>query len=321
MTGIVTLSVEVELAWGVHDFDGHDEHLSEDGRTERRYLRKLLDACDAASVPITFDIVDHLLLTSCEGTHDGPYPDDWFDADPGTDAAVDPLYYAPDIAEAIRSRPTDHELCTHSFSHAPLETVDATTVSADLERGQRVESELLGERSHSFVPPRHRPPPTDVLREHGIDVVRTAIKDQADGPLSRAAQLLFGPPPMVDPEWSDGVLWTYCATHPNLAAPTLPSGRRPAGRPLGWLPNALSRRLHRRYLERATEQAAETDAHLHLWCHLYDLSNDDQMAPLTEYLQTLGRLRDRGRVDICTMDELPDRQPIAVGGRDAASSW
>ncbi|WP_256392748.1 polysaccharide deacetylase family protein [Natronoarchaeum rubrum] len=312
MTAVVTMSVELELGWGVHDLDEHADHLTEDGREERRFLRRLLDVCDETGVAMTFDVVDHLLLTACDGHHDGPYPEGWFDADPGTDVAVDPLFYAPDVVEAIRDRPTEHELCTHSFSHTPLETVDAAAVSADLERGQQLEADVLGQRSRSFVPPRHRPPPSDVLVDRGIDVVRIAIMNQADNPVRRAGQLLFGPPPMRDPEWIDGVLWTYCSTHPNLTAPSLPSGQRPAGRPLGWLPTGLAQRLHLQYLERATLRAIENDEHLHLWCHLYDLSNERQMAPVSEYLQTLARLREQGRVEVCTMDELPDRYPAAV---------
>ncbi|MFC6727926.1 polysaccharide deacetylase family protein [Natronoarchaeum mannanilyticum] len=312
MTGLVTMSVELELGWGVHDLDGHDGHLSENGREERRFLRRVLDVCDETGVPMTFDVVDHLLLTACDGEHDGPYPEGWFDADPGTDVAVDPLFYAPDAVDAIRSRSTDHELCTHSFSHTPHETVDATAVSADLERGLEREAELLGERSRSYVPPRHRAPPTDVLRERGLDVVRTSIEDQADNPARRIKQLLFGPPPTGDPEWIDGVLWTYCATHPNLAAPSLPSGQRPAGRPFRWLPTRLAQRLHLQYLERATVRAIENDEHLHLWCHLYDLANEKQLAPLAAYLRTLERLREQGRVEVCTMDELPDRYPAMV---------
>lgn len=309
------MSVELELGWGVHDLDGHDDHLSENGREERRFLRRLLDVCDRASVPMTFDVVDHLLLTSCDGHHEGPYPEGWFDADPGTDVAADPLFYAPDVVDAIRSRSIDHDLCTHSFSHVPHGTADAAAVSADLERGLRLEAELLGERPRSYVPPRHRAPPSEVLRESGLDVVRTAIENQADNPLKRTRQLLFGPPPMRDPEWIDGVLRTYCTTHPNLAAPTLPSGQRPADRPFRWLPDRLCQRLHLQYLERATVRAIANDTQLHLWCHLYDLSNERQLAPLAEYLRTLGRLQEQGRVEVCTMDALPDRYPATAAPR------
>jgi len=315
MTGAVTISVEVELGWGVHDLDGSNGHLSDDGRAERRALRKLLNVCDEASVPFTFDVVGHLMLTSCSGHHDGPYPEAWFAPDPGTDVAVDPLFYAPDAVEAILRRPTDHELCSHSFSHTPLETVDEAAASADLERAQRVHEDVLGERSRSLVPPRHRPPSAAVLREHGIDVLRETINDRADSAPRRAHQLLAGPPPMRDPEWKDGVLRTYCSTHPNLVAPTLPSGQRPASRPFRYLPNRLCQRLHRRYLERATGHAIENDEHLHLWCHLYDFSNELQLAPLSAYLRTLGEWRDEGLVDVYTMGELPERAQAAPSRR------
>ena len=312
MTGAVTISIEVELGWGVHDLAGNDDHLSDEGRAERQALRRLLDVCEETSVPITFDVVGHLLLASCSGDHEGPYPEGWFDADPGTEVATDPLFYAPDVATEIRSRGTDHELCTHSFSHTPHETVDAAAVGADLERAQRLHREMFGGRTRSYVPPRHREPPADVLRSNDIDVVRTSIDDRVDSAHGRALQLLAGPPPMREPEWKDGVLWTYCSTHPNLVSPALPSGQRPAGKPFRWLPDSLCQRLHRRYLRRATRAAVENDEHLHLWCHLYDLSNELQLAPLSDYLRWLGSLRDRGLVDVYTMDELPERERVAA---------
>ncbi|MFC7115805.1 polysaccharide deacetylase family protein [Natronoarchaeum sp. GCM10025703] len=221
MTGTVTLSVEIELGWGVHDI-GEYGHLSEDGRAEREFLRQLLDVCDETEIPISFDAVGHLFLASCEGSHDGPYPDGWFDADPGTDVAVDPLFYAPDMIENVRTRDTDHELCTHTFSHTPHGTVSTTAADADLDHAQRVHEDILGERTCSLVPPRHMTPPSHVLRSNGIDVVREAANRRASSRLGRAKELLLGPPPMGDPTIEDGVCRTLSTTYPNLAAASLP---------------------------------------------------------------------------------------------------
>jgi len=310
MTGTVTLSVEIELGWGVHDI-GEYGHLSEDGRAEREFLRKLLDVCDETEIPISFDAVGHLLLASCEGSHAGPYPDGWFDADPGTDVAVDPLFYAPDMIENVRARSTDHELCTHTFSRTPHGSVSTAAVDADLGHAQRVHEDVLGERTRSLVPPRHMAPPSHVLRSNGIDVVREAANRRASNLLGRAKELLLGPPPMGDPTIEDGVCRTLSTTYPNLAAASLPSGKRPAKPLFRAVPTRIRQRFHRQYLERATMQAIERDTHLHLWCHLYDIANDAQLAPLAGYLRTLERLRDRGRVDIAVMERLPERVPVS----------
>jgi hypothetical protein len=128
MVGYVTLSIEVELAWGVHDIETNS-HLSEDGSVERTYARRLLDHCDTLGLPITFDVVGHLCHASCDGNHDGTHESGWFDADPGTDVGRDSLFYAPDLIGDIAGRPTEHELCTHTYSHVPGRTATPKTVA------------------------------------------------------------------------------------------------------------------------------------------------------------------------------------------------
>ena len=300
MTGIVTISVEVELGWGVHDVD-RSAHLSEDGAAERRYLRRLLDACDEYGVPVSFDVVGHLFLEGCKGSHSGPYPDDWFDADPGTDATEDPLYYAPEMPDAVRSRPTDHELCTHTFSHALCEPMGEAVQSSELEFAAHLHETAGDERPVSLVPPRHSPPSYNVLTEHGVEIVRIPTGGPSSSPVRRLRELLSGPPPICEPELVDGVVETYCTRHPTLTAPSLPSGQESTHAAFRWLPVSVRRRLHERYLRRATRIAIEEDSHLHLWCHLFDLSNEYQFPQVESYLETLGALRDRGDVEIRTM--------------------
>lgn len=74
MTGIITLSVELELGWGMHDM-GVTSHLSDDRSAEETVLTNLLETCDRLSLPVSFDIVGHLYHESCRGFHEGPYPD------------------------------------------------------------------------------------------------------------------------------------------------------------------------------------------------------------------------------------------------------
>ncbi|WP_348612168.1 polysaccharide deacetylase [Halobaculum rarum] len=280
--------MEIELGWGVHDLPDHD-HLSPDGSEERRYLSKLLEKADDCGVPISFNIVGHLLLEECDGSHAGPYDDGWFDADPGTDVATDPLFYAPDMAREISAAEVDHELCTHTFSHVLCGTEPRELVEHELETSIALH-ERLGEPVRSLVPPRHSRPPNDLLRDHGIRVARYAIPTDDGGRVSRFRELTVGPHPLWDTAVVDGVVETYCTTYPSLTASSLPSGQTPAPRLFRAFPLEVRKRVHQYYLRRSTERAIATGGSLHLWCHLYDLSNEHQWAVVSEYLEYLGSL-------------------------------
>jgi hypothetical protein len=90
----------------------------------------------------------------------------------------------------------------------------------------------------------------------------------------------------------DGVLETYCTTYPSLTAPTLPAGAGSTPRPFRGLPAVLRRRLHLQYLKRSTQNAIASGVPLHLWCHLFDISNDHQLAVVEAYFAYLADLPD-----------------------------
>lgn len=306
MVGRITISIEIELGWGIHDRQKYD-HLSADGGPERRCLYRLLDACDDYGIPISFDIVGHLLLHSCEGDHSGPYPDGWFDEDPGTDMESDPLFYAPDIAAEIAQRRTDHEICTHTFSHAVCDTMPPEVQKQELEHAQRLHERITDEQTESLVPPRHVCPSLDALNDHGIEIVRIQDDDPASNPVRRFRELLFGPPLVQSPALADGIVETYCTRNQSLTAASLPSGRSPPHPAFRWLPVRARQRLHERYLRKATELAIERDSHLHLWCHLFDLNDEYQLPPIESYLAVLDELEQTGAVEVETMAELNRR--------------
>lgn len=301
MTGTLTISVEVELGWGVHDLASTD-HLSVDGAVERTYLRRLLRKADSCGIPMTFDIVGHLLLESCTGSHEGPYPEGWFDADPGTSADEAPLFYAPDMAAQIREASVGHELGTHTFSHVLCGEVSEAVLDVEFERVQQLHA-AAGEPATSFVPPRHQEPPRAVLERNGISAVRYARERPVPTRLHRMAELTIGPHPNWPPRSVDGILETYCTTYPSLTARSLPAGQRsphPVFRPV---PFEVRRRLHRRYLRGATERAIDSNASLHLWCHLYDLCNPHQWAVIGDFLEYLSA-RPSEQLSIARMADL-----------------
>jgi len=303
VSGIVTISIEIELAWGVHDLRRF-EHLSEDGQIERQYLTRLLDECTQLQLPISFDIVGHLLLAECSGDHVSPHSEDWFATDPGTDKHTDSLYYAPDMADVIRTVPCDHELCTHTFSHALFDEISRNTAEWELQQVQRIHKEVLGEHAVSLVPPRHQTPPYDILSEHGIEILRPAINSQASTRVHRFKQLLAGPIPTSTLQMTDDLVETYCTTNPSLTAASLPSGQRESHISFRYLPVSLRQRLHLNNLKESTKAIARRDEHLHLWCHLYDLSNELQWETVRAYLRWLDSFRERNDLKIATMKEL-----------------
>jgi hypothetical protein len=305
MTGVLTLSMEIELGWGVHDLD-ETAHLSADGEAERVSLDRLLGHCDDVEVPITFNVVGHLLEERCDGVHDGPHEEGWFDNDPGSDSVTDPLFYAPEVPRKIQTRSTDHELCTHTYSHVPANEASTETITWELETAQGQLAEATGQRPVSFVPPRHSPPAANVLRETGIEIVRMGIDTSGDGRLARLHELVVGPHPQLEPTIADGIVETACTTYPSLTAATLPSGQRQPLTPFRTMPVRLRQRLQRQYLRRTIEQTVETDGVCHLWCHLYDLSNEYQWPVVQSFLSEVAAWRDRGDVAVLTMAELND---------------
>jgi len=305
MSGVVTLSMEIELGWGVHDLDD-TSHLSDGGRHERRYLASCLDRCDRLDVPVSFDVVGHLCQPACDCDHDGGHEEGWFAADPGTNVEDDPLFYAPEAIAAIADRPTDHELCTHTYSHVPCHEVDRETLAWELEEAQSQLERLSGSRTVSIVPPRHYRPPADALREAGIETMRICRDTSDRSRPARAKELLVGPHPTFEPRLVDGVLETYCTSYPSLTSSALPAGQRSAPAPFSALPVRTRQYLQRRYLRQAVADAAAADRYCHLWCHLYDLSNRYQWRLVSDFLEELAAMRDRGEVEIMTMEALND---------------
>lgn len=301
MAGTVTISIEVELGWGVHDLPT-DTHLSEDGQVERAYLQKLLRTADECAVPISFDIVGHLLLEECDGSHDGPYPDGWFDADPGSDVDSDGLFYGPDLARQIQRADVDHELCTHTFSHVLADRATDDLLDTELRRVAALHDQFEAEAS-SFVPPRHRQPDDESLRRNGIRVARYANVEESPTLIHRLKQLTVGPHPQWETRVDDGLLKTYCTTYPSLTARTLPAGQDDTFWLFRAVPVTLRKWIHARYLRQATQRAIESETPLHLWCHLYDLSNEHQWEVLAGYLEYLSEIPEED-LEIKTMESL-----------------
>jgi hypothetical protein len=311
MAGTVTLSLEVELGWGMHDLLEPDRFdiISPERRKETETLFGLLDLCDRLDIQITFDVVGHLFLEECSGRHESPHRSGWFDADPGTSVERDPLFYAPDMIERIRRSATDHELASHTFSHALFEETSREALGWDLEKSKETHESAGLEPPRSLVPPRHQQPDRALLREHGIDVVRLPLAGndpRIDNGLQAYKWLLTRQQVVEPPAITDGIVETPCTSYASLAAGYLPMGQLPPHPVFRVHPTTLLQRRFRSYLHQGLRTAAKEDGFTHYWAHLYDISNDTVLKPLVSFLRDLAEYRDRGAVEVATMDELAE---------------
>lgn len=287
MPSSATISVEIELGWGFHDKADPREvpELTDDGQAERAALQWFLDSCDDARVPVTFNVVGHLLLDSCDGIHEGPHPAGWFDRDPGTDVESDPLFYAPEVVELIRDADVDHEICTHTFSHVLLDEIDDEVIAWELDRVEELHDEDLV----SLVPPRHRKPPYDILRDHDIHVVRRAVNETP--PSSTVRWFLWAltrDHPLDRPRTVDGIVETRTSSFMTLTASYLSSGVSAPHLAYRVIPERLRTRRHERFLKSGLDAAEGENSHIHYWTHLYNMANHAQRGPIEAFLNSLG---------------------------------
>jgi len=305
----VVISIEIELRWGFHDIS-QPSNVSSGATAERETLKSLLELCDEVDIPITFNVVGHLLHASCDGEHDSPHEDGWFLSDPGTDVDTHPEYYAPDMIRAIMDAETPHEICTHTYSHALFNEADRQTVDWELRRVRELFSLVGIPPSRSIVPPRHHPPPKDVLRDFGIDIVRLPTPDSGrrnEGRVRKFLSTLCGEIPRSTPQIVDGVVETYCKPHPSLSALYLRNGRNQPHPAFRAIPTWLRRCLHRRQLQRSLDRTIDERSTLHVWTHLQNISNDEQWPQVAGFIRKLGSEKRKADVSVLTMAELSEK--------------
>jgi hypothetical protein len=307
MSGSVTLSVELELGWGMHDI-GEYSHLSEDRSREETALSRLLRACRTHDIPISFDVVGHLFHNSCGGHHDGPYPNSWWDADPGSSEAKQPLFYAPEMVREIIDDPIDHEICTHTYSHVLAEEMADEVLRHELQEVRKIHEAWELPPPKSIVMPRHQEVSYRLLSNHGIETIRRPIPNyepRGMNPMEKLWWLLTRDHPPCEITRTDGLVETTCTPHPSLANLILPTGPKPTAPQYRPVPGRVREWLHKRYLKNAISLAAEQDCHIHLWTHLHNMANDPQWRALEPALASLGRAQSRDAVSCQRMCDLP----------------
>ena len=308
-TGVITLSLEIELGWSLSR-SGKLHNLSEDRKKETYALNHLLSLCDEFNIPVSFDIVGHLMLRECDGTHPSPHSDDGFDLDPGSNVNVDPEFYAPDLVDSILDADVNHELATHTFSHVLLDEVTPKAATWELEAAKELH-QAYGEEFASLVTPRHRRCDPTVATDSGIEIVRmpadTCSKYSSSRTRPEKLYSILSGPPVIEPVIESGLVYTCTSRYPSLAAPFLPSGHDSLPRFFSLLPLSIREQFHQRRLVRTADKVARSGSFAHLWCHLFDLSPDCQRRPLDKFFRELDEYREQGLLTIKTMSELNDQ--------------
>lgn len=314
-SGVFTISLDTELAWGSFDKGGVDRH-GPAYREVPAVVDRLCDLFERYDVSATWAFVAHL-VSPCPG-HDDAEPTvrrEWLSNAPCQTGADRELWYASELLDRVRSCAVTQDVGLHGYGHLPFGRCDRRTADAELAAAVDV-AESVGIDPVSFVYPRNDIAHTDLLSSHGLGVYRGVDarwyerRASASGirKLCRFADEALGvTPPVVTPVEHDGVVRVPGSQilRPNHG----PWGRIPGNRPLTRAKKGL-------------ERAAETGQMFHLWWHPFNLASDlDAMIQtLTSILDHAETLRQSGTIDVCSLREIEamTRAGYWRDGRDEA---
>jgi hypothetical protein len=295
-TGKVTLSIDLELAWGVWDtVTAEDLRFAE--TAERPICAALVDLFDRYRVPASWLMVAALLDETSARSHPG----------------ATSCWYAPDVIERIVRAKVRHEIGSHGGRHIYFDRISGAQAQDDLAFAKGVHR-AHGLGFESFVYPRGSVGHLDVLARNGIRVVRSRDVGllrtaNPEGRLAvRAAnfidQLLPVPP---RPSW------------PQALGPLIdiPGCMQVLGR------NGLRRfvlpQITRAKLWLGLERAKRTGGTFHLWFHPSNFYHrgDEQLATLGWFLARAAHAAGRGQIEFRTMGSYAADMGAGSGARAA----
>lgn len=310
-SGVFTLSLDTELAWGCFDI-GQTEKYREEYANTRRVVSHLCNLFEKYGVSATWAIVAHL-LEDCgpnATTHNGQarpnfdWIDDWFEELPCSSNVDEELWYAPDLVQTIRSCSVTQELGLHGYTHMILGDDGCTTETAEdeVERAVAVFERSLGTTPNSFVFPRNQIGNLKVLREHGIETFRDrdarwyesdSVPNLVRSGCRFADEFVRASPPVVTPRQKCGMVsipgsqifrpntgwWRYTPQNSQVA-------RAKAG----------------------LSKAARTGKIFHLWFHPFNLGRDtdELLDALETILAHAAALEETGDIEILSMNEITE---------------
>jgi hypothetical protein len=294
MVGKVTISIDLELAWGVWDTASADDlRLAE--AAERPICATLLDLFGRYQVPATWLVVAALLDQESARSR------------PGSKSC----WYAPDLIERIVTAKVRQEIGSHSGRHVYFDRISPGEAQDDLDFAKGVHhANNLGFESFAF--PRNAVGHVAILARAGIRVVRSrdvGVLRTAHhgGRLSaRAAnyvdQFLPVPPQPSFPEALGQLV-------------DIPGSMQMLGR--NGLRRFLLPQVTRAKLLLGLERARRGGGTFHLWFHPSNFyyRRGEQLATLAWFLERATDEASRGRIEFRTMSSYAARDGIGIEAR------
>ena len=197
-TGVFTISIDHESAWGYADHDLSDEDKKRI-RGEVFIVRRLLLVFEKYNIPVTWAIVGHLIDRGCMWGEDGtPHPEyvrPIHRDHPPKHEYTEVLWYdTENLVSMIRSSSAGHDIASHSYAHISYDenTNSEALIKADLKnlgRVHRVHDVPL----NSFIFPRNIEGYHRLLKVNGFTNYRGNSKkwyDDKKGIVKRIAHLI-----------------------------------------------------------------------------------------------------------------------------------
>ncbi|MGZ9083865.1 MAG: polysaccharide deacetylase family protein [Rhodoplanes sp.] len=288
--GALTISIDLELAWGVWDrLTPEDLRMAE--TAERPICAALIELFDRHSVPVTWAMVAALLDESSAKQRPGPVR----------------CWYAPDVVEQIVRAKAGHEIGSHGGRHIDLAAADATPAADDLLFAKETHRNA-GLPFQSFVFPRNRIGNLDAVAQAGLRVFRgrdigwTSAAHRAGRWAAKAANLadkmLPIPPRSVTPHAQADLI--------DLPGSMLLIGRNGARR-------FVFPAVTRAKLSMGLAHAIRTGGVFHLWFHPSNFyyRRQEQFATLAWFLALAADEAGRGRIEIVPMGSYATPLPSA----------
>lgn len=179
--GTFTVSIDLELAWGVCERDIR-ESMRRKLELEREIVQRILGLFSKYQISATWAVVGHLLSPECRWASGRVHPEicrpivkgskqDWFFQHPKERGHR--LWYGGDLVKLIRDASPDQEIGSHSFCHIPFdeEATNPDAVAADIEMAKRAH-DALDLPFRTFVFPRELVGYRELLAKAGICVYR-----------------------------------------------------------------------------------------------------------------------------------------------------
>ena len=294
MAGKLTISIDLELAWGVWDHvTPEDLRLAESA--ERAICAALIELFDRHQVPATWAVVAALLDEKSAATRPGPRT----------------AWFAPDIVERLRRNTAGHEIGSHSGRHIYFDSASADEARADLELARDIHG-AHGLAFDSFVFPRGAAGHLDLVSEVGLKVFNAGDGGWVEGArrfgrrigqIANLADKLLPIPPAPAQVERRGTLI-------HISKSMLLMGR-----------NGLRRfvlpPITRAKLRAGLARAQTTDGIFHVWFHPSNFyyRRDEQLATLGRFLALAAEEAACGRIELRTMGSYAGA--AAVPGRAA----